>query len=80
MEGIDEIAVVGVPDKVWGYTGHAFIVSEEAVTFDIAAVHQHCHERLARYKIPKQITFVKDLPRTALGKVRKKELLRQLEK
>lgn len=80
MKDIDEIAVVGVPDEVWGFTGHAFILSEKGVEFDITEVHQHCHERLARYKLPKQISFVKELPRTALGKVRKKELLRQLEK
>lgn len=79
MEGIDEIAVVGVSDEVWGSTGHAFILSQKGATFDIAEVHQHCHERLARYKLPKQLSFVKELPRTALGKVRKKELLRQLE-
>jgi len=80
MDAIDEVAVVGVPDEVWGSTGHAFILSKNVATLDMAEVHQHCHERLARYKLPKQLSFVKELPRTALGKVRKKELLRQLEK
>ena len=79
MEGIDDIAVIGVPDETWGFTGHAFIIPQKGRTFELADVQRHCHERLARYKLPKQITFVKDLPRTALGKVRKTELYRQLE-
>ena len=79
MEGIDDIAVVGFPDEIWGFTGHAFIIPKKGRTFELADIQRHCHERLARYKLPKQITFVKDLPRTALGKVRKTELRRQLE-
>jgi len=78
MEGIDDIAVIGVPDETWGFTGHAFIILKKGRTFELADVQRHCHERLARYKLPKQITFVKDLPRTALGKVRKTELHRQM--
>jgi acyl-CoA synthetase (AMP-forming)/AMP-acid ligase II len=80
MGGIDDIAVVGFPDEVWGFTGHAFIIPKKGCAFELADVQRYCHERLARYKLPKQITFVKDLPRTALGKVRKTELRRQLEK
>jgi len=74
MEGIDDIAVVGLPDAVWGSSGHAFIIPQKGYTFELADVQHHCHERLARYKLPKQLTLVKDLPRTALGKVRKTEL------
>jgi acyl-CoA synthetase (AMP-forming)/AMP-acid ligase II len=80
MEGIDDIAVVGVPDKTWGNTGHAFVIPQKGCTFELDDVQKHCHDRLARYKFPKQMSFVKDFPRTALGKVRKKELLRHLEK
>jgi fatty-acyl-CoA synthase len=79
MEGIDDIAVVGVPDAIWGSSGHAFVIPQKGCSLELADVQRHCHERLARYKVPKQLTFVKDLPRTALGKVRKTELRRQLE-
>ncbi len=79
MEGIDDIAVVGVPDETWGATGHAFILPQKGCRVELTHVQQFCHERLARFKIPKQMSFVKELPRTALGKVRKNELRRQLE-
>ena len=78
MEGVDDIAVVGVPDETWGYAGHAFIVPQKGCVFELADVQKHCHGRLARYKLPKQITFVEDFPRTALGKVRKTELRQQM--
>jgi fatty-acyl-CoA synthase len=79
MESIEDVAVVGMPDDIWGFTGHAFIIPRQGCVFDQTDIQRHCHERLARYKLPKQITVVKELPRTALGKVRKTELRRQLE-
>jgi len=79
MKGIDDIAVVGVPDETWGYAGHAFVIPQKGYTLELDDLQKHCHERLARYKFPKQISFATDFPRTALGKIRKTELLRKLE-
>ena len=80
MEGIEDIAVVGVPDETWGASGHAFIIPKKGFSIDLADVQRHCQERLARYKLPKHLSFVEELPRTALGKVRKTELRGQLER
>lgn len=74
MKGIEDVAVVGVPDEKWGFSGHAFILSESNRHIGIADIERHCHDRLARFKLPKKVTLVDDLPRTALGKVRKGEL------
>jgi len=63
---------VGVADEKWGEAGVAFVIAhgevgaEELLTFLSA--------RLARYKLPKQIVFLPELPRTAYGKVIKREL------
>jgi len=75
IPGVADVAVVGMPDDTWGMVGHAFILpKDETFSFDVASVQVHCQDRLARYKIPKQLSLVTDLPRTALGKVRKAEL------
>jgi len=71
---IEDIAIVGVPHKTWGETGHAFVMLKPDVETNSEAIIAFCDGRLARYKWPKQVTFVKDLPRTALGKIRKIEL------
>jgi fatty-acyl-CoA synthase len=69
-----ECAVIGVPDDRWGESGCAYIVSRSALTEqDVLA---HCHTRLARYKIPKHVRFVDELPRTGSGKVKKDALRR----
>jgi fatty-acyl-CoA synthase len=77
IEAIQEIAVVGVPDSVWGEVGHAFIVNDTSADLCSEDVLRHCEGRLARYKWPRQITFVKDFPRTSLGKVRKDVLRKE---
>jgi fatty-acyl-CoA synthase len=77
LAGIDEIrevAVVGVPDDVWGEVGHAFIISKNGADLGPEDVVHYCQGRLAKYKWPKHITFRKDFPRTSLGKVRKDKL------
>ena len=75
---IVEIAVVGVPDDVWGEVGHAFIILKKGIDLSSADVLDYCKDRLSKYKWPKQITFKKDFPRTFLGKVRK-DMLRSGE-
>jgi fatty-acyl-CoA synthase len=80
MPGIDDVAVIGIPDATWGAVGYAFILSENGqASCDLADVRQHCQDKLAGFKIPKQISFVAELPRTALGKVKKAVLRRQIK-
>jgi fatty-acyl-CoA synthase len=70
---VAEAAVVGVPDDRWGEVCLAFVVlRSDALEEDIL---EHCRGRLARYKVPKGVRFVESLPRNALDKVVKSELL-----
>jgi fatty-acyl-CoA synthase len=70
---VKEAAVVGVPDERWGEACLAFVVLDgEATEEDLLS---HCRGRLAKYKIPRGVRFVESLPRNALDKVVKSELL-----
>jgi fatty-acyl-CoA synthase len=69
-----EAAVVGVPDERWGEVCAAFVVLREGASTDGEDLRDYCRERLARFKVPRTVTFVVELPRSSLGKVRKDEL------
>ena len=71
--GIQECAVVGVPDARWGEVGHLAIVAP-AGCVDEAPLLAFLGERLARYKLPKRIVAVDRIPRTATGKIQKAQL------
>lgn len=71
---IAEAAVIGVPDEQWGEVGHAVIVLKDSQPLDKTTVRERCSEHLARYKVPKHISFAESLPRSAQGKIQKKEL------
>jgi len=73
--GVAEAALVGVPNQVWGEVGKAFIVIEPSATFDEAAFADFLGERLAKYKLPRQIVVLPELPKTAIGKIDKKLLV-----
>jgi acyl-CoA synthetase (AMP-forming)/AMP-acid ligase II len=70
---IFEVAIVGIPNEEWGETVHAFVVpARPGVTeADIQAFARQC---LARYKVPRSVSFVQELPKTGSGKVLKREL------
>ncbi|NNL77057.1 MAG: hypothetical protein HKO68_12050, partial [Desulfobacterales bacterium] len=68
---IEDIAVIGVPDKTWGEVGYAFVISKLGLDLTPEEVISYCDGRLANYKWPKQVIFTLNFPRTALGKVRK---------
>jgi fatty-acyl-CoA synthase len=70
---VREAAVVGVPDERWGEACLAFVVLGGEATED--ELLGHCRASLARYKIPKSVRFVDSLPRNALDKVVKSELV-----
>ena len=75
---IIECAVVGRPDAKWGEVAVAVIVKKPASTLDAAGVLHMFEGRIARYKHPRQIVFAAGLPKTALGKVQKPELVKTL--
>jgi fatty-acyl-CoA synthase len=71
---IVEAAVIGVPDDRWGETGKAVVVVKPGESLDEETIINHCLKNLAKFKIPKTVFFVNELPRTATGKVLKREL------
>jgi fatty-acyl-CoA synthase len=75
-DALSDAAVVGVPHDTWGEVGVAFVVPAEAQKVQSDDLGQFLSERLARYKIPKQIRVIDELPRTAYGKVVKAELVK----
>lgn len=72
--GIKEAAVVGIPDEYRGETVKAFVVPKQGYTLDEQEVINHCREYLAGYKVPRQIEFRQDLPKSLVGKVLRRVL------
>ncbi|MFF5933753.1 long-chain fatty acid--CoA ligase [Streptomyces sp. NPDC012508] len=68
-DAVEECAVVGVPDPVWGEVGRAVVVLRPGVRTDEQDLLGHLQGRLAKYKIPKSVVLTEALPRTASGKV-----------
>ncbi|QQK74576.1 o-succinylbenzoate--CoA ligase [Salicibibacter cibarius] len=72
---IKEAGVVGVPDEKWGETPKAFVVLEDKnQTLTLEDIESFCEGKLARFKIPKVIEIIEELPRNATGKVLKMAL------
>ncbi len=71
---VAECAVIGVPDPKWGEVGRALVVTRPGAQLSEAVLIAHCRERLARYKVPKSVVFLDELPRTSSGKVFKPQL------
>ncbi len=72
--GVKEAACVGVKDEYWGEALAAYVVARSSSELTEAELVAFCEERLARYKLPKSITFIDELPRNAAGKVLRKDL------
>ncbi|KAA9132135.1 o-succinylbenzoate--CoA ligase [Microbacterium caowuchunii] len=71
---ISSVALIGVPDEKWGEVPLAVVSVHPGAELSADAIRAHLDGRLARYKIPKQVVFTDELPRTASGKVRKADL------
>lgn len=74
LPGVKDCTVVGVPDPREGAKGIAFIIPEAGVSFDSGQVRDHVHAQLASFKVPRDVVVVDDVPRTATGKPRRREL------
>ena len=66
---VRDVAVIGVSDEKWGEVGHAFVEVHEGHTFDLESLRAFCDGKLARYKIPRQVSVLASIPRNAAGKV-----------
>jgi fatty-acyl-CoA synthase len=71
---VAEVCVIGVPDPKWGETPRALVVRRPGSALSAENLLAYCDGRLARYKTPRSARFVDSLPRTAAGKVDRREL------
>jgi fatty-acyl-CoA synthase len=67
-------AVVGVPHEKWGEVGKACVVLKPDAEASEEALIAHMQRHLARYKVPKSVEFLPELPISAAGKILKREL------
>lgn len=73
IPGIKEVVVVGKQDKKWGQVPVAFIVIQaEMLTAEV--IYQYTREHLARFKVPHEIHFIKEIPRNATNKILRHKL------
>src|SRR5205807_2187172 len=68
---VEEVAIVGLPHERWGETPHAFVVLRQGAQTDEAELREFARTNLAHFKAPHSVTFVKELPKTATGKIQK---------
>ncbi|MDB5485346.1 MAG: AMP-dependent synthetase and ligase, partial [Tardiphaga sp.] len=71
--GVLECAVIGVPDGKTGEAVKAFIVKKDA-SLTAEDIIKHCGTQLTNYKVPKQVEFRTELPKTNVGKILRREL------
>jgi acyl-CoA synthetase (AMP-forming)/AMP-acid ligase II len=76
---IQEVAVIGVPDPIWGESVKTFVVLKKGQGMREEEVVEYCKKHLASYKKPKSVEFVESLPRNPSGKVLK-TVLRDLSR
>ena len=74
LDGVADGAVIGAPDDKWGEVGVAFVVQADGAALSEESVLGWFDEKIARYKIPKRVKFIDELPRNATGKVLKRVL------
>jgi fatty-acyl-CoA synthase len=74
IEDVTGAAVIGIPDERWGETPWAVVTLRPGAQLTTEQLAEHLNGRIARYKIPKNVVVVDELPRTASGKVRKLDL------
>jgi fatty-acyl-CoA synthase len=74
LDGIIEVAAIGVPDDEWGESVVAYVVRRSGIDITKARIIEHCRRNLAGYKKPRHIVFVDSLPRTAANKISRNTL------
>jgi acyl-CoA synthetase (AMP-forming)/AMP-acid ligase II len=73
-DGVQEVAVVGVDDEAYGKRLRAYVVRADGADLDEQTLKDHVKSNLARYKVPREIVFIDEMPRNPAGKIVKREL------
>lgn len=69
---IAEVAVIGKPDERWGEVGLPIAILRPDKTLDEQTIIRHCADKLAKFKVPRSVVFVDEIPHNATGKVFKR--------
>jgi long-chain acyl-CoA synthetase len=72
-----EVGVAGVPDAYRGETVKAWVVTKPGESMTEGEVKKWCEERMAKFKVPTQVEFRSELPKTTVGKILRRELVRE---
>lgn len=75
---VREVAVIGLPDEKWGESGCAVLALNEGAQATSSDILQFCADKLAKFKIPKRVEFMKSLPKGDSGKILKRDIKSQL--
>jgi long-chain acyl-CoA synthetase len=73
FRGISEVAVIGIPDELYGEEVMAYVVRKER-GIEVKDILEFCMKNMASYKCPKRIEFIDEIPKNSIGKVQKTEL------
>jgi acyl-CoA synthetase (AMP-forming)/AMP-acid ligase II len=74
FEGVVESSVVGIPDEKWGEKVVAAIVPKPGSKVEPHEIQTFCKKHLHNWKVPKDVVFLKELPKNKMGKVLKEEV------
>ena len=76
LNAVKDVAVIGVPNEKWGEAVHAVVILREGKSTTAEEIINFCRGKIAGYKIPKSVNFIKDeeMPRTATGKILHRKL------
>ena len=74
VDGVSEVAVLGVDDEKYGKRLRAYVVKSDGSSVDEESLKAHVKKNLARYKVPREIVFIDEMPRNPAGKVMKRKL------
>jgi fatty-acyl-CoA synthase len=80
IEGIKDVQVVGVPDSKYGEVPGAFVILKSGYDLTAEDIQDYCRGKIAKFKIPAHVAFVKEYPLTASGKIMKYKLREQSAK
>ncbi len=79
IDGVSEVAVIGIPDAYWIEAVTAIIVPKAGAELTKQVVEDFCRERLSSFKVPKYVDFTDELPKNPSGKVLKRSLRAKYE-